>query len=351
MQQAVADGVFPGGVLMFSIAGETRFCKAYGVANLYNQRPVTTDTCFDLASLTKPLATTLAVMKLMDDGRMRLDHKLADLLPGFSDSNKAAITVLQLLRHNSGLPDYLPYYETLMQYPPGERISILHERLRSEPLVYPAGTRTVYSDVGFMLLQWVIEAAAGERLDHFVYPSVYDPLGIDDLFYIDLQRETDEKRLFAATEQCPHRHMIVEGVVHDENAYYMGGVAGHSGLFGTADAVHRLLLELMQTYHGVKSAVFCPNTVRMFLDRPDDGGRALGFDVPSGEISSSGRFFSKKYTVGHLGYTGTSFWMDLSKKIIVILLTNRVHPSRKNERIKRFRPRIHDHVMTSLQSG
>lgn len=351
MQQALADGVFPGGVLMYSVEGEVRFCQAYGVANLDSQRPVTTDTYFDLASLTKPLATTLAVMKLVDDGRMRIDHTLADLLPGFSNSDKAEITVLHLLCHNSGLPDYQAYYKILKQHPFQERISILHDQLRGEALVYPTGTRTVYSDIGFLLLQWMIETVAGKRLDRYLYQSVYNPLKLNDLFYIDLSQEKSEKRLFAATERCPHRNILVEGVVHDENAYYMGGVAGHTGLFGTAGDVHRLLSELMQAYHGAQSAVFYPDTVRTFLHRPVHAERALGFDVPSGKLSSSGRFFSKNHTVGHLGYTGTSFWMDLSKKIIVILLTNRVHPTRKNERIKRFRPQIHDHVMTSLQSG
>jgi CubicO group peptidase (beta-lactamase class C family) len=155
----------------------------------------------------------------------------------------------------------------------------------------------------------------------------------------------------AATERCPWRQRLVKGEVHDENAFCLGGEAGHAGLFGTAEAVETLLGALLAAWHGRQGrGAFSPEIVRRFLAPPADGGRALGFDVPTPGASSSGRWFSP-FTVGHLGFTGTSFWMDLERQIIVVLLTNRVHPSRANERIRGFRPLLHDAVMGLLLKG
>jgi CubicO group peptidase (beta-lactamase class C family) len=155
--------------------------------------------------------------------------------------------------------------------------------------------------------------------------------------------------VFAATEQCPWRKDLLVGRVHDENTYVMGGVQGHAGLFGTAVDVHRLLVELLSAYHGRPLAgCFEPDLVRLFFQRWAGTDRTLGFDTPSVENSSSGRFFSTN-TVGHLGFTGTSFWMDLDQAVIVILLTNRIHPTRNNETIRQFRPKLHDAVMKRIK--
>jgi CubicO group peptidase (beta-lactamase class C family) len=156
---------------------------------------------------------------------------------------------------------------------------------------------------------------------------------------------------FAATERCPWRGILLEGVVHDDNAYSVGGIEGHAGLFGTAGDVLDLLSELMAVYQGsVSTGVFDVDLTRYFLSLNEQNGRALGFDAPSSKGSSCGRYFSKR-TVGHLGFTGTSFWMDLDRAIIVILLTNRIHPSRDNDRIKDFRPKLHDAVMKIFANG
>jgi CubicO group peptidase (beta-lactamase class C family) len=180
-----------------------------------------------------------------------------------------------------------------------------------------------------------------------VSEKIYKPLGLDNLFFPGLNA-LHSSAPFAATEQCPWRNRLVIGQVHDENAYVVGGVEGHAGLFGSAAAVHKLLLELLSVFHG-KSVhrLFQTELVRLFFRRLPGTDRALGFDIPSDENSSAGGYFSVN-TVGHLGFTGTSFWMDLDRSIIVILLTNRVHPNRDNEAIKVFRPTLHNEVMKNI---
>jgi CubicO group peptidase (beta-lactamase class C family) len=305
------------------------------------------DTFFDLASLTKPLATTLAVMKLMLRSQVSLSRSLGSLITEFSETDKAVITVQQLLCHHSGLPDYRPYFQSLWQLPPHLRRDTLRTYLLEEPLICSPGEKGLYSDLGFMILQWAIERLAGNTLDRLVAEEIYRPLGLKDLFFIDLQAEK-KKADYAATEYCTLRKCVLEGVVHDENAYVIGGVGGHAGLFGSARSVYRLLLELMRSFQGRDSACGFPKEiVRRFFERQQRSDRALGFDTPSAENSSSGRLFSPN-SVGHLGFTGTSFWMDLDRSIIVILLTNRVHPTRNNTELKSFRPELHDLIMETM---
>ncbi len=348
MRRALSEKVFPGAVLLVAKENTPLFHKAYGVANLTAKRPMTRDTVFDLASLTKPLATTLAVLSLIQEKRLALSRKLSDVLPPFEGTEKAMITIRELLCHRSGLPDYRPFYETLMPLPPEKRLPTLRDFLVREPLAHSPGRRTVYSDLGFMVLRWVIETLAGQRLDRFLDQKIYSPLGLENLFFVDLDGDQPVERSFAATEQCPWRHRLLEGVVHDDNAYAVGGIEGHAGLFGTARDVFRLLHVLLSAHrhppgaHGFEARYLTP-----FFSRQPDSDRALGFDMPAASGSSSGRLFSAR-TVGHLGFTGTSFWMDLDRSIIVILLTNRVHPTRANEKIKRFRPEIHDTIMAHL---
>ncbi|MFZ0612725.1 MAG: serine hydrolase domain-containing protein [Desulfobacterales bacterium] len=351
MRQAVSQGVFPGGVLLVSRRGAIEDLFACGLGNRFTQRPVTVDTVFDLASLTKPLATTLAVMRLVAGGRLALDQPLASLLTVFEGTDKAAITVRQLLDHTAGLPDYRPFYVDLVRLPPAARRQSLLEAIARMPLASGPGRAELYSDPGFMVLGAAVEALSGQRLDRFVGEALYAPLGLNGggppLCFVDLAAPTNFADV-AATEQCPWRRQLLEGVVHDDNAYALGGIAGHAGLFGSARAVHMLLTVLWQAFCGDSPPTVLPaGVVQTFLRRGDGGRRPLGFDAPSQTASSSGRYFSPA-TVGHLGFTGTSFWLDLRQSIGVILLTNRVHPRRTNERIKRFRPQLHDAVMETL---
>lgn len=347
MQQAVSDGVFPGGVLLVAAADAVVFFEAYGYADLFSKRAMTKDTIFDLASLTKPLATTLAIMLLVSEHKLGLDQTLGSILPGFEKTDKSGITITNLLCHNSGLPDYRPYYQTLKDLVSEKRRNTLREFLTAELLINPVGQQVLYSDLGFMFLSWVIEQVSGRRLDRFVTEKIYRPLGFKNLFFVDLASRPLRAE-FAATEKCPWRKIVLNGAVHDDNAYAVGGIEGHAGLFGTADDVYGLLQELMAAYHDQKAGRFFEKKIlQTFFEKQGNTGRALGFDMPAPAASSCGRYFSKD-SVGHLGFTGTSFWMDLARRIIVVLLTNRVHPSRENEKIKSFRPKLHDAIMENI---
>ena len=360
MQEGIQERVFPGGVVLAAKDGTVRFFKSYGYANLSTKQPVTTDTCFDLASLTKPLATTLAAIKLIQQSKLELHQKIKTILHPFANTQKGSITIEHLLAHTAGLPDYRPYYKRLERVPTEQRRSALRDFLVKEPLDYPVGERTVYSDIGFMILSWIIETISGRRLDRFVLEDIYTPLELDNLFFVDLQKP-DRTKSFAATEKCSWRKQIIQGVVHDENAYAAGGIEGHAGLFGTATEVYRLLAVLLEIYHHrLKTPIFDQDLLRLFLTKQQGFERAFGFDTPADKNSSCGKIIStagifiscgnyfSSNTVGHLGFTGTSFWMDLEWRIIVILLTNRIHPTRTNEEIRAFRPRLHDAVMLSI---
>jgi CubicO group peptidase (beta-lactamase class C family) len=347
MQQAIADNVFPGAVLLVSKSGNIKFLRAFGFANIVSREKVTTETIFDLASITKPLATALAVMVLIQQKKLDLEQNLAAVMPAFKDDEKSSIKIKHLLYHNSGLIDYRPFYKELDHLPAEKRKNELRRLLVNESLANPVGTKVVYSDLGFMILEWLVEHICGKRLDHFVTEMIYKPLGLKKLFFVDLKSDQPDGQ-FAATEQGPWRKKMISGQVHDDNAYVVGGIQGHAGLFGTAVDVHNLLLELLSAYHGSQQCeLFDPDLVRLFFRRLPDTDKALGFDMPAAKNSSSGKYFSRN-SVGHLGFTGTSFWMDLDRSIIVILLTNRVHPSRENDAIKDFRPKLHDLVMKNL---
>ena len=350
MQRGVQNSVFPGGVLLVAKEGRVVFFEAFGLARLTPERPMTTGTIFDLASLTKPLATSVALMLLVQQARLNLDQVLGSAIADFSGTNKQYITIRQLLSHTSGLPDYRPYYKELVELPPSERKGSLRALLLSEKLIHEPGQACLYSDVGFMILDWVVEVTAQKPLNYFAEESVYGPLGLKHLFFIPLGvAEGRDDQPYAATEDCPWRGKILDGEVHDDNAYALGGVAGHAGLFGTAQDVYGLLKELLNVYEGKpNNGLFRRNVVQTFLERQTDSGSwALGFDTPTRPDSSSGQYFSDQ-SVGHLGFTGTSCWVDLLKGVIVILLTNRIHPNRENERIKAFRPLLHDTVMDSI---
>ncbi len=352
MQQGVSNGVFPGGVLLVSTYDSIVFKKAYGYANIFLKTPMAPDTIFDLASLTKPLATTMAVMKLIQDRNVDLEQHLGSILDAFKATDKEKVTIRQLLCHSSGLPDYRPYYKTLVNLPVAERKDALRKLLVKEPLLFSPGQKPLYSDLGFMVLCWVVESMSGKRMDRYVAEDIYTQMDIFDdsdngLFFNDLNL-VPRIGNYAATERCPWRKIVLSGKVHDDNAYVLGGIEGHSGLFGSADDVLKLLLFLLNIFYERSSIkIFDSTLIHKFFMRQNNTDWALGFDTPSQIGSSSGRMFSRN-TVGHLGYTGTSFWMDIDRCIIVILLTNRVHPVRDNNQIKKFRPKLHDMVMKKI---
>ncbi len=348
MQHAIDTGCFPGAVLLVAKQAEIIHFEAYGRANLFNQAPMTRDTVFDLASLTKPLATAVALMALVRSGRIDLEQPLVSIIPQFANTLKAAIRIRDLLTHASGLPAWRPYFHVLMRSAPLSRPKVLKRLLLAESLIHTPGDHVLYSDLGFMLLAWIVEAISGLSLARFTLEQCYRPLGLGQQFFFPSLLPLPKEIPCAATELCPWRNFLVNRVVHDDNAYAAADLQGHAGLFGSVGAVFRLLSELLGAYHHQPDSKLDHQITRQFLTPAGKFGRPLGFDVPSPIGAACGQYFSPP-TIGHLGFTGTSFWMDLEKAIIVILCTNRVHPSRQNHQIRKFRPLLHDTVMQSLR--
>lgn len=369
LEEAVRDGTFPGAVVLVRQDGEVVYRKAHGYRSLEPERtPLSEDTVFDLASLTKPLATTVALMRFVAEKKIRLDDRISRFFPNFGTCGKMATTIRQLLSHSSGLPAWRPYYEELRaQKQKVSRLATLgsqsardfiYAQIQREKAEYEPGTRTLYSDLGFMLLGALIEDMSGTSLDQYCWNKIYRPLGLQAIGFVNIETLRQKKyetatEMIAPTERCPWRERILCGEVHDDNAYVMGGVAGHAGLFAPIDEVDRLVSTLVECHAGTHP--FLPaDIVHDFWTvntAVPDSPWACGWDTPSPQGSSAGEFFSSR-SIGHLGFTGTSVWIDLERNIHIIMLSNRVHPRRDNEKITAFRPILHNAVMkTVLDAG
>jgi CubicO group peptidase (beta-lactamase class C family) len=348
MSEAVMENVFPGAVLLVGLGEEVLLQQAFGYAALVPEKQILHENIiFDLASLTKPLATTLGIMDLVQRGRLSLDHALDLKEKGFGEGEKSEITLRHLLAHSAGCQAYHPYYLDLSRQE-GDKKRILWEWVKKAPLLYPPGSEVLYSDLGFILLEWIFEETSGESLYAWTRKKLNASLGLTQMGFRPITPDgVSHPEIYAATENCPWRKKILRGEVHDENAYAVGGISGQAGLFGTAVEIFRLLRVLKKAYdHPEPANPFDGRLVRVFWERqkqPEGTTRALGFDTPSETGSSAGSFFSPE-SVGHLGFTGTSFWLDVKRDLLVVLLTNRVHPTRANEKIKSFRPKLHDLV-------
>lgn len=346
MEKAVSRGIFPGAVLLCAKGDDIVFNVSFGRANIFENEKMETTHIFDLASLTKPLATTLAISKLIEKKKTGLYQELGSILKPFSQTSKAKITVDMLLRHTSGLPAYKEYFKKT-----GEKKFFSRQYLRQllvdQNLENPINSCQAYSDPGFMILSWIIEEVSGQRLDVFVSENIFIPLGINHLFFVDLHSATSGSdhcgKKFAATQVCPWRGRLLVGEVDDENAWAAGGIEGHAGLFGDAFSVFVLCCELLKILQGRQTKVLDPFVLQELLKKnpKNQYDMVAGFDTPSKQNSSAGQFFSRS-SIGHLGFTGTSFWIDPEAALTVVLLTNRVHPLRSNEGIKQFRPVLHD---------
>ena len=352
LNKGVRDGIYPGAVLLVAHHDDILFFQAVGHCMLFPEKILMTpDTIFDLASLTKPLATSLALMKCVDDEKLGLDQPLGSLLSKTRTGDKENLTPRLILAHAAGFADWKPFYPEIVASSPEKRKPLLRKSIMEAPLVYRPGEKTLYSDLGFMVLEWVIEECTGMALHDFLQQNFYAPLSMKKTFFSGVPRTgPTESDQFAATEDCPWRKRVIRGEVSDENAYAVGGYSGHAGLFGTAEDTHTLLDLLRALFLGQREDYLKPETVRMFFTRQDlvkGSTWALGWDTPSPQDSSSGSHFSE-ITVGHLGYTGTSIWMDLEQDVRVVFLTNRVHPSRENEKIKTFRPALHNLIMEEI---
>lgn len=338
----VAEGAAPAVAIAVGRHGRLVHLRGYGrIDHAPNAPEVDALTHFDLASVTKVVATTTAAMILEDDSLLDLDRTVASYLPELRDSAKAAITVRMLLTHSGGLEAFAPLYRELRgreQY----LAEIDRRPLRSRP-----GERTVYSDWDLVLLQLVIERITGEPLDAFTARRIFAPLGMRDTRF----RPGPELRgRIAATERDSARGGLIWGEVHDPNAWAMGGVAGHAGLFSTARdlAVFAQMLLNGGEYDGVR--IVRPETLaRWTAPQRRGSSRALGWDTPSGQ-SSAGRFFSAR-SFGHTGYTGTSLWIDPERSLFVVLLTNRVNPTAANQKHVALRRAVADAVMEAVRDA
>ena len=315
--EAVASGEIPGAVVMVGRGDDILLHRAYGSRRLLPQpAPMTVDTIFDLASLTKPFGTTLAVMRLVERGAIKLDAPLGRYLKEFRDKQYDEITIKRLLTHSAGLA----------AYPPNGTVSAGFPRAASAiaklPLDYPPGSAFQYSDTGFILLAEVVRRVSGAPLDRYLEKTVFKPLGLNDTSF---HPKAGALGRVAPTEFV--NGLLLRGEVHDQRARLLGGVAGHAGMFSTSADLSRIIRMLLNRGTLDRHRIFEPATVKeMWEPAPDSkGSRALGWDVSSSFSKTMAPFFPEG-SVGHLGFTGTAVWIDPPTRSYLIVLTNRVHP-------------------------
>ena len=392
LREGVDDGAFPGGTAAVFLKGRLVHLSATGDAQGAPARlPAHDGTLFDLASVTKLVATTSAAALLLARKAIALDEPVWRYFPPFGRVGKKAVTVRHLLAHSSGLPAWRPFFLKVMGDPgaamlfaqPPVRGRALHNACRrghamvtdlavTAALEAEPGARRVYSDLGFIVLGRLVEEVASARLDEFVRNEVLRPLRVEGASLASLAfrplddsvRELDVAAtgLFRPREPAPGQEGQVPapegpppaprpGEVDDDNAFAMGGVAGHAGLFGEARDVAAFGAAVLQELAG--AGRIAPAEVWEELCAPDPtpgSRRGLGFDMPSAQGSAAGARLAASRTVGHLGFTGCSLWIDRDRELSVALLTNRVHPTRANTLIQAFRPRFHDAVVEALEA-
>jgi CubicO group peptidase (beta-lactamase class C family) len=336
---AVADGTAPSIALAVGRHGRLVHMGSYGRVDRVLGAPAVTDsTLFDLASLTKVIATTSVAMRLEQDSVLDLDRTVASYLPELSDTAKAGITVRMLFTHTGGLEAGGPLHRQHR----GREAYL--EQINLRPLRYAPGTRTVYSDWDLILAQVVIERVTGKPLDVVADEQIFRPLKMRETRY---RPDPSLRPRIAATEVAQDRGGLIWGEVHDPNAWAMGGVAGHAGLFGSVRDLAAFAQMMLNNgeYGGVR--LFRPATIARWTAPQGRGSsRALGWDTPS-ERSSAGRHFGPR-SYGHTGYTGTSLWMDPERGVFVVLLTNRVNPTAENQKHVALRRAVADAVMTAV---
>jgi len=361
LERAIQQRAFPGAAWGVLLDGEVVALDAGGRFTYDpDSREVTPSTIFDLASLTKVMVTTAMAMLLYDKGRanrssfqqeprgvLDLDARLGDILPGFvigkePGSHKEQVTLRMLLAHSSGLPGYGPLFEK-NHTPEAMMRAALHLPLEAQP-----GTRAEYSDIGFILLGKALEVISGDLMVRFFSREIASPLGLETARFCP---PDDWRHHIPPTEEDRvYRRRVIQGEVQDENCHAIGGISGHAGLFSHTLDVLRFaacILNEGRTSHGRQ--LFLPDTVKLFATRQSDPPgttRALGWDTPS-EPSSAGRHFAPE-SVGHLGYAGTSLWIDPHRRLAVALLTNRTWPDRSNKAIQEVRPAFHDAVAEAI---
>ena len=341
IKDAIKDSATPGAVLLVARDGVIVYQKAFGRFTYSpHSEKVTINTMYDLASVTKVAATTISIMKLYDEGKIELDDPVAKYLPRFAENGKCEVTIKNLLMHDAGFPPDRPFYR--MCRTPEEVIDSLY----ATPLVYKTGIDTmVYSDLDFITLGKLVEKVTEMPLDKYVKKTFYEPLGMKSTTYNPPQRWLNR---IAPTEYDSTLGTYIHGVVHDKNARALGGVSGHAGLFSTARDLAILMQMILNggTYNGKR--FFKKQTVELFTKRQENN-YCLGFDnalSPYGRSALAGAFGPNAF--GHTGFTGTTVYVYSEKKIIAVLLTNRVCPTRKNEKILPLRRAVHKAIVEAL---
>ncbi len=349
LREGVTQRAFPGAGLAITHRGALVASQGFGRFTYDEHSPeVQPETIYDLASVTKVVATTAMAMLLYERGQLSLDEPLAQALPEFvtlaprhRQEARQAVTIRMLLAHSSGLPAY----EKLFGFATS-REDLVRAALTT-PLRSAPGTRADYSDIGFILLGEVLAAKAGLSLDVFARQEIFAPTGMTHTCFNPPQGWKD--KIPPTEDDGKFRGCLIQGEVNDENASVMGGVAGHAGLFAPATDVARLAECMLRG----GAPILQPETVKLFtrcVPSPAGTSRALGWDTPSWPDSSSGRYFSH-VSFGHLGFTGASLWIDPGRKLSVTLLTNRTWPDRSSQLIREVRPRVHDAVVEAIEQS
>ncbi|NTV15501.1 MAG: beta-lactamase family protein [Desulfobulbaceae bacterium] len=352
LEQAIAEHVFPSyaaGIYLNrkDVIKETVIISGSNIIKKGNVEEIAKQ-YYDLASLTKPLSTVLIMVSLVGAGKISLTDPIDKYLPTLP-KDKKQITIFQLLNHSSGFPAHLPFFRELEKLPAAGRKKELLRLLLSAELAAQPGTVACYSDLGYLLLGLISEEVSGIALEQYFQEKIVGPLGLaEGIFFNPLGASRKAREYFAPTEYCPWRGRVLRGEVSDENGWVLGGVAGHAGLFGNIESVLALTSAILEIWQGGREhPCIRREELALFLEAPSQVAGstwALGFDRPTPGSSSSGKYLSPR-SVGHLGFTGTSFWIDPDKGLVVVLLTNRVHPSRENLLIREFRPLFHDRVV------
>ncbi|KUG24816.1 beta-hexosaminidase [hydrocarbon metagenome] len=341
MMNALKEKIFPGASIIIGHRNRIVYHQNFGKGTYEKDaKPIDDNSIFDIASLTKVAATTSAVMLLFDKGKINLDDKVEKYLPQFGNGSKDKITIKHLLLHNSGLPAWEPFYKKYTN--PDEVI----DAIMKMELEFSPGTKYLYSDIGMIVLQKVIEKITNKGIDEYLEENLFNQLQMKNTFfnpspkvwYNCVPTETDDY----------WRMQLLKGKVHDETAYLLGGVAGHAGLFSTTEDLANLISTYVNDGYFGSKQIFSKKTIDLFTKKnSNQSTRALGWDTKSAEKSSAGNLFSDD-SFGHTGFTGTSIWVDRNEGLFVILLTNRVHPTRSNTKIIQFRPLLHDEIYKAV---
>jgi len=341
------DSAYPGAVVAVGRHGRLVLLAAVGHYGVDDPRPVDSATVYDIASLTKVIGLTTACMLLVQEGRLDLDAPVQRYVPEFQGAGKERVTIRLLLTHSAGMHWWRPLFREAT-----DRAGAI-ALVDTAPLDTTPGTRFVYSDLGAILLMQAVERITGERIDHYLARRVFEPLGMTSTRY--LPPETWRSRIAPTEIDTVFRHRLLRGEVHDENAGRMDGVSGHAGLFSNTLDLARFAAWLMATRRGEANPLGLDSqTVVQFTTRqriPPGSTRALGWDTPSDSGYSSAGSKLSRTSFGHTGFTGTSIWMDPDRDLFIILLTNRVNPSRANTRILEVRAHVAELVADALMFG